>query len=329
MGIKEAFIGGFSRAKFFTSKHSPEICMVAGTVELVLTVVSACKATVKFQTVLENHNARLAALDSVKEKIEKGEELDADEAEVQDIKSARMSVYAGTIVDGLKCYGPTILLGVGTALTYYAGFRVLNKRFIAVSGVAAKLLKENRESERRCEERHGTEVLKDIKGVGNEDTIIETHKDEETGEEVVDGISHSELGDVFSIWFDAEHPDYRKLPGANKAMLEKRLYTCQRRLEIEGHLFYNEALRIFGYEGKDLKEAGQIYGWVYYKDPEEARKHGAANVISAGIAPRGINKDFYNGLVNECLLMFNVDPEPIIGRCGFGTKRDKVVPITC
>lgn len=320
MGLK----GVLSRSKFFMSKHSPEICMIAGAVEFGLTIWSACKGTVKFQKAVEKHNERLAKLDALVEKVENGEDVDDD---LKDIKATRMSVYTDTAKEFVKCYWPTMLLGAGTLATFGAGAWILNKRLVGATAAAAAALQRTRFLENHIESVEGREALEKLSGHGPDDMVVKTHVDEETGEEVVDELKFlKDRGSVFSVWWDAEHPDYSKQDGANKFTIRKRLNTCQKRLEQNGHLFYNEALRIFGYDGEDLIEAGQIYGWKWYGScgDDEAKRHGAANRIDIGFDPadeRITDKDF--------LLMFNVDPEPIVGAIGFKKRNDKIVPVTC
>lgn len=318
MGLK----GVLSRSKFFMSKHSPEICMIAGAVEFGLTIWSACKGTVKFQKAVEKHNERLAKLDALVEKVENGEDVDDD---LKDIKATRMSVYTDTAKEFVKCYWPTMLLGAGTLATFGAGAWILNKRLVGATAAAAAAIKQSRLLEDHIIKTEGREALMNLKGMGDKDAIVETHTDEETGEVIVDALKHPMNTEAFCIWFDAEHQDFSKDPGSNKFWIKQRLRQCQRNLELEGHLFYNEALRIFGFSG-DLTESGQIFGWKYYGPDgvDEAHKHGAANFVDIGFNP-----DDPKITDREFLLQFNVDPEPIVGAIGFKKRNDKIVPVTC
>lgn len=58
-----------NKFKMFLGKHSPVICMIFGTISVVASVVTACRATVKAKDIV----------DAEKEKLEEGEELDKAE----------------------------------------------------------------------------------------------------------------------------------------------------------------------------------------------------------------------------------------------------------
>lgn len=326
MGIKDTAVGLFGRAKLFTSKHSPEICMVLGTVELVATVVSACKATLKFKETLDEFERRSTTLDRIAEAQANGTATE-DEA-ARDVKHDRIGLRWGMAKSVVKTYWPTALLGVATAATYFAGFNTLNSRLADASAVAASLLMKNRDLEKQIEERLGEEALRKVKGMSSDQAVVETHVDPETGEVVADKVSYPDVRDTFGIWFDADNPDFDKTLTANKYWLEKRQAMLQRKLDREGYLYLNEALRILAYPDDQLFEAGQYYGWVKYKTDEEARLHGADNFVDIGLY-KPINADFNRGTVCEAFLSFNVDPFPITDKCGFQKRNTKVGPATC
>ena len=322
MGIKDNVIGLFNRGKFFAQANSPKICFVLGTVELAVTVVSACRATLKFKDHIDEYKARMAKLDTIAKAQEDGTATE-DAAEI-DVKKYRRDAKITLGLDFFKCYWKTMVLGVATTGTYYAGYRELTNRAIDAAGVAAAAMTQLKEERARIEEKYGPEGLKTAMGMDEEHTKVEGHIDKETGEQVVDRVTYPEARDLFGIWFDATHKDYDKTIGANRELLMKRENYLNWKLDRDKKMFVNDALRILGYDEDDLFEAGQYYGWIKYKTDEEAALHGAANRINLGIfKDHGINKEFAEGRVREAFIMLNVDPMPITDKCGFRKMGDQ------
>ena len=59
-------VGRFAaKAKFKIGKHSPEILMVCGAVGAVTSAVMACKATLKVNAVLEEHQSAVETIHNV------------------------------------------------------------------------------------------------------------------------------------------------------------------------------------------------------------------------------------------------------------------------
>lgn len=326
MGIKNVAVGTFGRVKLFTTKHSPEICMVLGTAELVGAIFTACKATLKFKDTLDEYERRSQTLDQVAEAQKNGTATPQEAA--RDIKQDRMGLRWGLAKNAVKCYWPTVLLGVASAATFFAGFSTLNSRLADASAVAASLLMKNRDLEKKIEEKLGPEALKKVSGMDPEDATVSTHKDPETGEVVADGVSYKNVRDTFGVWFDAEHKDYDKVDTANWYWLHRRQDILNRKLDQEKFLYLNDALRILGYDDDELFEAGQYYGWVKYKTDEEARLHGADNRVDIGLL-KAINEEFNKGMRKEAFLSFNVDLYPITDRCGFKKRNTKMEPVVC
>lgn len=304
-----------SSVKLFAKDHSPEICMVLGTVELVGTVVSACKASVKFQDALKKHNDRLDTLDRVKEHQENGTATD-EEASI-DIDQTRKATYIDLAKEAIIDFGPTVLLGIGTVVTFGIAKGIVTKRLGIVTATAAKLMTENRTMEKNIIDEYGMEALYKLKGAKTE-TIVNTTVDEETGEVKTESVEYVSNDLSFCRWFDESHPDWTKYHGSNLKVIQEKLAWANHVLNIRGHLFFNDFLELMGFPDYMKTEEGTIYGWKKYKSDEEAKAHGAANYISAGLddSNPGI-RDFINGSNYNVLLRFNVDPKPIVGSIGF------------
>ena len=59
--------GFISSTSWKIQKHSPEICLVAGIVATVAGVVTACRATVKAQEVIEDHKKQMETIHKCEE----------------------------------------------------------------------------------------------------------------------------------------------------------------------------------------------------------------------------------------------------------------------
>ena len=99
MNIKAAINRGLLKCR----KHSPEILLVTGIVGVVGAGVMACRATLKVNEIIDEHN----------ENMEKIRSIGAEEREdytLQDVKRDTTIQYINTTKDLFKLYGPSILV---------------------------------------------------------------------------------------------------------------------------------------------------------------------------------------------------------------------------
>lgn len=311
MGIKTALISTVGKVTFWGREHSPELLLAMGGLSMIGSVITACRGTLKFQKVIEKHNERLDKLKLIEEKQANG--TAGENADI-DVKQYRKSVYLDTIWQGAKCYGPTLLLMIGGFACFMASNGIIKGRYISMAAAYAGVLKDKEHLEEEIVKEFGEDKLSELKGEKASSDIFETAEDGEVKEVEGEKVTYS----TYAKFFDESNPNWEKNPESNRTFLQIKQNWANHRLQTRGYLFLNEVYEMLEME---KTQAGQIMGWVYYKDPAKAKEMGSANFVDFGI----FNKDsvaarnFVNGTERSILLDFNVDKKPVLGRAGLAS----------
>ena len=96
--IKNKILGLSSKMIFRLKGKSPQILLGVGIVGLTATVVMACKATLKAEPILEDHNR----------------EIEHIKKEDPENKKALVKEYFDTAFDVCKLYGPSFITGIAS-----------------------------------------------------------------------------------------------------------------------------------------------------------------------------------------------------------------------
>lgn len=288
-----------AKAKFKAIDKAPEIHFIVGTVGLVATAVSSAKRSLSFQKILEDRKEVLAELE---EQAKHDKEYDEHQ---QKVDKHKVNIATGfqTFLNWL----PTFLLGIGSVLAYGRGFGIIKGRYIAAAGVCAELATEN-------ETLRG--IINDFKSGKKEASVGEEISYGENGEEVAANGSVVNPDDAahwaYSRIFDESNPNWEKNAEKNRYWLHQKEAYANYLLRTRGYLFLNEVYDLLGFKKED---GGQILGWVYYDDPNEAKFYGGDNKVSFGlINDTPTAAAFANGYERSILLHFNFDKTPITGR---------------
>lgn len=255
-----------AKAKFKIGKHSPEILMVCGAVGAVTSAVMACKATLKVNAVLEEHQSAVETIHNVQSG---NAELKKDaEYTEEDAKKDLTTVYVQTGVKLVKLYAPAVILG-GLSLGCMIGSNhILQKRNAALTAAYVTLDKAFTEYKERVTERFGDRVQHEIEH-GVKAVEIENKEVHEDGtEELVkayvdeaDGV-HSPYDLLFDEMIDRWEADEH----VNKTYLMLVESRANAQLRHDGYLFLNDVYDKIGRynNGKKLRTPqGQIVGWLY------------------------------------------------------------------
>lgn len=324
MSIKDSALGFLRGGKIFASQHSPEILTIVGGISMIGSIISACKATLKAQEVVRQHNERLDKLKVIEAHQKEG--TATEEEEIIDIKTDRMCVYKETGKKIVVLYLPAAGMAVGSFVCYLKAVGIVKSWYGAAVATIGGLTKENSALKDYITQNYGPEVLQEIQA-GVPKTVVEV--DKETGE-VTETKEPSALNSDYCKFFDETNPNWEKNAESNLRFLQcKQNYANHilhnRLINVPGlgkvgYLFYNEVLEMIG---EEPTEAGQIMGWIYYENPEIAKLHPeSSGYIDFGFknpdSPAA--RKFVNGYERSVLLNFNVDTLPILGRIGLALK---------
>lgn len=297
--MKEKFVGLYNGVKGKVEKHSPEILLGVGVVGVVATTVTACKATMKLNDILDECAETREKIKEVAENPNYEDQYTEEDAQ----KDLTIN-YVQTGVKIVKLYAPSVALGVFSVGCLLGSHNVMQKRNAALSAAYLTVDKSFKEYKQRVIDRVGEEVEKEIRyGIKAEE--IETTVQNEDGTEttVTETVKTMDptLYSDYARFFDEASPYWQKDPEYNMVFLKAQQQYANDLLRAKGRLFLNDVYEMLGI---DKTKAGQIVGWVY----DEENPNGD-NFVDFGIYDMSKERvrAFVNGYEANILLDFNVD----------------------
>lgn len=272
-----------SKTTFKLKKASPTIIIVGAAIGGVTAAVLACKATIKAQDILNEHNTAVKTIHTTKEQIEQGViQLDEGESYTEkDFKNDITTTYVQTGLKLAKVYAPAVTLGAVSLGCMFGSHHIMSKRNASLTAAYIALDKAFEEYKSRVSDRFGSRVQEElehnIKAVELESKSTNEQGVEETIKEYKDiAMQHtSPYTCIFDETVDTWQPDNMM----NRTYLFLMEQSANKRLRTQGHLFLNDVLASLGtHGGVTLKTPeGQIVGWIY--DPNDpTRQIGRAHV---------------------------------------------------
>ena len=300
---KQSLIRTTNKIGLILKKNSPKILMGVGIAGSVVSTVLACKATLKVKDILDEKNETVEQIHNCVE----DETVDYNE---EDKKKDLTILYAQTGVKLAKLYLPSIALGALSIASIVSGYKILNKRNVALAAAYTVVDKGFKNYRKNVVERFGEEVDRElrhnIKAKQIEEKYIDKDGNEKTRKKKIYEISEdkkpgegiSEYAKFFDEWNTDEHS---KDPEYNLMFLRKQQDYANEVLKHQGYLFLNE---VYDMLGIPRTQAGQVVGWIY----DENNPTGD-NYVDFGIYDLHDQqkRDFVNGLERNILLDFNVD----------------------
>lgn len=295
MSIKDIITSNAARQALVLSKHSPQILFAAGTVGVVTATVLACRATLKLDDVLTDHEANEAVLN----RKAAGEDLPAEEIQK---KSLQLKVKTGLEV--AKLYAPAVVIGTASIAALTGSHVVLTKRNGAAMAAYAGLDRAYKEYRNRVAEEYGADVDKKLASAGLIHTDVE-EKTAEGGTKVTKKVTGTDgkSGSPYTFQFDEFAKKFSREPGRNAMTIQMVQNYANDALRAQGHLFLNEVLDMLGLP---RTKAGAVVGWVYRKDNEEKT---GDNYVDFGVFDGDAEwvEAFIDGREGCVTLNFNVD----------------------
>lgn len=277
-------------------KHSPEILLGVGIVGMGVSVVLACRSTLRAHEVLEKHEEE-------KEAIAKACEVDKEYAETKCGKDkVRLAVKTGLRFARLYA-APISVFGLSTA-SILVSHRILNKRYlgaVAAYNVVSGAFKEYRE---RVIEEGGTELDRHYM-YGTEINKIDKVEVDENGKKhkSKEEVEQTETSGYinFDRLFDTRNNNFDNNPDFNMTFLLGQQSIFNDLLESRGHVFVNEIYDALGFP---QTPEGSVTGWI--NDDEKCGQ------IDFGLEELTSEKRrcFYNG--EENYILVKIDPDGVI-----------------
>lgn len=307
-----------SKTTFKLKKASPTIMIVGAAIGGVTAAVLACKATIKAQDILNEHNTAVKTIHTTKEQIEQGViQLDEGESYTEkDFKNDITTTYVQTGLKLAKVYAPAVTLGAVSLGCMFGSHHIMSKRNASLTAAYIALDKAFAEYKSRVSDRFGSRVQEElehnIKAVELESKSTNEQGVEETIKEYKDiAMQHtSPYTCIFDETVDTWQPD--NMMNRNYLFLMEQ--SANKRLRTQGHLFLNDVLASLGtHGGVTLKTPeGQIVGWIYDPNDPTRQSHVDFGVTNYVEGDEALNS-FINGGERSVMLRFNCDG-PIIDK---------------
>lgn len=307
-----------SKYGYKLKKASPTIMIVGAAVGGVAATVLACKATIKAQDILAEHNAAVETIHMTKDQIEKGEIAlgEGESYTEKDFKNDITATYVQTGLKLAKVYAPAVSLGIASLGCMFGSHHIMSKRNATLTAAYIALDKAFEEYKGRVTDRFGNRVQEElehnIKAVEVENKKTNDQGVEETIKEYKDvAMQHSSpYTCIFDETVDTWQPDNM----LNRNYLFLMEQSANKRLRTQGHLFLNEVLGSIGtHGGVSMKTPeGQIVGWIY--DPNDPSKQNHVDFgVTSYVEGYDPTNDFIDGYERSVILRFNCDG-PIIDK---------------
>lgn len=251
------------KAELIIKKNSPEILLAVGIVGFVGTVVTACKATLHADEVLDYHKRKMKDIHDAKEIVDQ----DPDGELEYDNQLYRQDIgfqYLKTTGKMVKLYAPTIALGALSLACILTSRNIMQKRYLGVlaayNGVAAAF----DEYRKRVKDEYGEELDRHFRYGTTYDTLTEVTIDEngkKTKEKTKVELTDQTLirKDNTCRFFDSNNPNWDQNPSFSMMFLKGQQNILNDLLHTRGHLFLNEVYDALGFEHSP---EGAVLGWI-------------------------------------------------------------------
>ena len=286
-------VGRFARRTGLkVAKHSPELLLIAGIGCGIAAAVTACKATLKAEEILDKHEQNMDIIKEAEEISENDEtEVYTEEEKIKD----KITAYTKTVVEFIKLYGPSVALGAVSVACILASYGIMRKRYLGAVAAFKSVSEAFKRYRKAVIDDQGLEADRIYFQGGRRVTVKNEDGTEETSIALPEDISKYSY---YSKFFDASSREWEKdNPEYNLLFLKSVQEHCNNLLHNRGHLFLNEV-----YDALDIPRtaAGAVVGWVMGNGDD---------YVDFGIwnGDDEATRRFVNGYEDSILLDFNVD----------------------
>lgn len=282
-------------------KASPEIFLILGIGGVIYSTVTACKATTKLDTIMNEHKEKVDKIHKYAARPEEEKETPYSE---KDESHDVMITYAHTGVNLIKLYAGPVIIGTISLAAIVNGHCILRKRNAALASAYAILNKDFKDYRAGVIDRFGKDLDKELH-LKLKDEIVEKEVTDDKGKKkkVKETVKTSALDgySIYARFYEDGCTGWEKNPEYSLMYLKQQERFATDKLRSQGYLFLND---VYDALGIPRTIAGQGVGWLY--DPEDPTKD---NYVDFGIfdVTKPHNGDFVNGYQRSIILDFNVD----------------------
>lgn len=288
--IGPALVRVAGRSKLLFRHVSPEILTGVGIVGVVVATVFACRETLKVETVVDQTKEEI---DDIKDALERhpGEYTELDS------KKDLAIVYTRTVVDVVKLYAPSVLIGAFSIACIVGSNRILRKRNAALTAAYMGLSEAFKQYRKRVVEEQGSDAdMRYRYGLKKEERVVQ-NEDGTVEEKTVVTTTGPLIPSPYARYFRKGNPNWHPDPEQSLLFLRSQQITANNLLKANGHIFLNEVYDLLGLPRSSM---GQEVGWVSGAQDDYVD-------FGIWVNDNSLSHDFVEGKVDTILLDFNVD----------------------
>jgi hypothetical protein len=266
--IKTAVTSRTARQVLVAQKHSPRILFAAGVVGVVGATVLACRATLKLQTVLDDHEKHVLYI---------SEEVGTEQISHEDANKQIAKTNVKLVLDICKLYAPAFGIGILGVASLTGSHMILDKRNAGTMAAYAAVDKAYKAYRERVVAEHGVDVDRQFAQGAVDHEVEEKMADGSTKKTVDKVVKGPHIGGSgYAQVFDERSGKFSREPGMNAVVVQMCQQYCNDKLRTQGHLFLNE---VYDTLGLPRTPAGSQVGWVL----DGGRDHTGDGYVSFGI----------------------------------------------
>jgi hypothetical protein len=277
---------------FSAKKNSPTILFVAGVGGILTSGVLACKATLKVEDVLNEHQKTAMDIKTV-------QHVNYSE---KDRQGDMTLLYIQSAVKLTKLYGPSIVLATLSIGMLTKSHNILTKRNAGLTMAYATLEKGFKDYRSRVVAEYGEDKDREFRFGKHKEKVLVESKNGPKKKEVDKPGDNLNTG-KYQFLFDETNQNWDPNHDYNVVFLRGVQAQSNRRLNADGYLFLNDVLEDLG---MDKTSAGAVTGWLRDGGPDNA----GDGYVDFGIfnsEQMDQVHDFCLGLEGAVWLDFNVD----------------------
>lgn len=253
-----------AKVSFKVKKHSPEILLGVGIVGIGVTVVTACKATLKAGDILDEYA-------EAKEKIEEAKEASKEKGDGKyteaDEKKDKIIAYKDMAIGFAKLYWPSAAVGALSVGCILWSYGIMKKREIGLISAYTALQEGFKRYRAGVVEKYGKEVDKELRtGLKAEKKFV-TRTDEDgnqkTEEEEVMTIDDAKMLDSMyftKLFSESTSTQYTRGDSYyNEAFLKAQEAYFNQLLGARGYVFLSEVMTALGLK---VTPESILTGWI-------------------------------------------------------------------
>lgn len=296
LSLPTALTSRLAHSGLIAQKHSPQFLFYGGLALAGATVVSACRATLQLEDVLEDVRLDRVDLDRAQTNL-------SGKYTEKEFRKLNVYITARGLVKIAKLYLPSVGLGIAAVGCLTSSHNQLMRRN---AGLSAALVATERALDRyrdRVREDLGDDRELELwRGEKTEKVPVLDDEGRETksSKKVKTGGGHSQYA---RVWGRDTSPEWDPESTYNLAKLRSVQERCTLVLNSRGHIFLND---VFDELGLDRTPEGAVVGWL-------SEKYGGKDgYVDLGVLRQGNEPewlDFVRGREDHILLDFNVDGE--------------------